>query len=197
EDLRGAGLQLVLQLADFVLDIERLAVTGVAQLLDLGFEFANRCFEFEEVRVHSAKFESEEREYNGSGDREAQIRGSRPWPGRPLLAVDKLRTEHAVQRGHGLGQRGTRAHPPFRTQLDLAATGLVAEGDADRSAAAPAGLQDRVQPRREIVADAIDAHTQHAGLALAGGFDGADALGAQLVVAGEIVDRQGSLEYQD
>ena len=53
EDLLGLLHQLVLELADLVLDVEGRAMAGVPQFLDLAFQFGDRLLEIEEVRVHS------------------------------------------------------------------------------------------------------------------------------------------------
>jgi hypothetical protein len=52
EDLRGAHAQLVLQRVHFRLDIDRRPGTGVAQLLDLGFQVGDGLLEVEVVRIH-------------------------------------------------------------------------------------------------------------------------------------------------
>ena len=52
EDLRGAHAQLVLQRVDFGVDVDRRAVAGVAEFLDLGFQVGDGLLEVEVVRVH-------------------------------------------------------------------------------------------------------------------------------------------------
>jgi hypothetical protein len=55
ENLAGPHLQLVAQLADLFLDVESRAVTGVAELGDLGLQLGDRLFEVEEVLIHGAR----------------------------------------------------------------------------------------------------------------------------------------------
>jgi hypothetical protein len=53
EDLAGACPQLFLEPVDFLVDVDRRPVTGVAQLLDLGFQFGDGLFEIEEIGIHA------------------------------------------------------------------------------------------------------------------------------------------------
>ena len=55
EDLRGAHAQLLLQAADFGVDVDRLAGAGAAQFLDLRFQVGDRLFEVEKVWIHGRK----------------------------------------------------------------------------------------------------------------------------------------------
>src|SRR5690606_27759468 len=52
EDLRGAQAQLVLQGVQLGVDVDRRAVAGLAQVLDLRLEVGDGLFEVEVVRVH-------------------------------------------------------------------------------------------------------------------------------------------------
>ena len=52
ENRLGLRAALVLELADLFLDVHRVALTGVTQLLDLAFQFGDRLFEVEEGRIH-------------------------------------------------------------------------------------------------------------------------------------------------
>src|SRR5690606_4623498 len=55
EDVRGALPDLVLQGADFGVDVHGPAMAGVAQLLDLGLQVGDRLLEVEVVRIHAGK----------------------------------------------------------------------------------------------------------------------------------------------
>ena len=52
EDVRGALAQLVLQRVHFGVDVDRRAMAGVAQFLDLGFQIGDGLLEIEVVRIH-------------------------------------------------------------------------------------------------------------------------------------------------
>src|SRR6185312_10547439 len=56
EDVRRFYLHLLPQARHFLVDVERLAIAGVAKLLDLRIQFGDGLFEIEEVGVHSLLF---------------------------------------------------------------------------------------------------------------------------------------------
>ncbi len=55
EDLCGALAQLVLQRVDFGIDVDRRAMAGMAQFLDLGFQVGDGLLEIEVIRVHAGR----------------------------------------------------------------------------------------------------------------------------------------------
>ncbi len=61
EDLVGLELQLLAQAADFLIDIERLPMAGMAKLFNLRVQLGDGLFEIEEVGVHSVLFVTRKR----------------------------------------------------------------------------------------------------------------------------------------
>jgi hypothetical protein len=65
EDLGGLDLQLFAQPADFLIDVERLAATGVAKFFDLRLQFGDGLLEIEEIGIHGQRWFGKTREYSG------------------------------------------------------------------------------------------------------------------------------------
>ncbi len=82
EDVRRLALELVLELADFVVDIECLAMTGGAQLLDLRVQFGDGLFEVEEIRIHAMRPHARSRKVRKYTQMTGARRGMRLSPGR-------------------------------------------------------------------------------------------------------------------
>ena len=113
EDLGRSYLELVLQLGDFLVDIERRAMTGVPELGNLCFQLGDGLFEIEEIGVHGwLASRGEARVYRERSGRSA------------LAGIRQAPSAHAEEKrmtNWGLGPvPANRSHvPPFGPPASL------------------------------------------------------------------------------